>query len=119
MFTDQEFGLGTFEVAVMLLTHPERLTDCNDLWIDVPGNEYSPVAGGHFDNAPYFSFNDGKVKFNVNWTDNANTNYGSASAFLPKCLPVKSVFLFGAFQFSNFLDPTPGHPSDFLKFLLK
>jgi hypothetical protein len=38
-------------------------------------------ASGHFDNAPYFNFNDGCVKFNANRVDNANANYGSASAF--------------------------------------
>ena len=43
-----------------------------------------PDADGHFDNAPYFNFNDGKVRFNTNWTDNANANYGSVSAFLPQ-----------------------------------
>ena len=46
----------------------------------------NPDADGQFDNAPYFNFNDGKVKFNTNWVDNANDNYGSASAFLPKSL---------------------------------
>lgn len=38
-------------------------------------------ADGNFDNAPDFNFNDGKVKFDTNWSDNANANYGSASAF--------------------------------------
>lgn len=46
-----------------------------------------PDADGDFSNAPIFNFNDGKVKFNANWFDNANENYGSASAFLSKSLP--------------------------------
>lgn len=29
------------------------------------------------------NFNDGKVKFNTNRTDNANENYGSVSCWLP------------------------------------
>jgi len=45
-----------------------------------------PDADGDFNNAPYFNFNDDKVKFNTNYVDNANKNYGSASAFLPKSL---------------------------------
>ena len=45
-----------------------------------------PDAGGQFTHAPYFNFNDGHVKFNTNWVDNANDNYGSASGFLPLCL---------------------------------
>ena len=45
-----------------------------------------PDADGQFDNAPNFNFNDGRVKFDTNWVDNANDNYGSVSAFLPKSL---------------------------------
>ncbi len=43
-----------------------------------------PDADGQFDNAPYFNFNDGKVKFDTNRFDNANDKYGAASVFLPK-----------------------------------
>ena len=49
------------------------------------GDNY-PEADGDFSKSPYFNFNDGKVKFNANWYDNANENYGSASAFLSKSL---------------------------------
>ena len=48
-----------------------------------------PNADSQLDNAPYFNFNDGKVKFDTNWSDNANDNYGSVSAFLPKSLLIK------------------------------
>lgn len=34
-----EFGLGVYEVAIMLLLHPERLTHTCDLWIDCCGDE--------------------------------------------------------------------------------
>ncbi len=38
-----------------------------------------------FDHAPIFNFNDDKLKFNTNWSDNANDNYGSASGWaVPK-----------------------------------
>jgi len=40
-------------------------------------------ADGQADKAPYLNFNDGKVKFNTNWTDNANENYGAVSCWLP------------------------------------
>ena len=46
----------------------------------------NPDSDVRFDNAPYFNFNDGKVKFDTNWFDNANDNYGSASGFVPKSL---------------------------------
>jgi len=50
------------------------------------GSNKAPKADGDFSNAPYWNFNDGKLKFNSNWIDNANPNYGSASAALPVCL---------------------------------
>ena len=50
------------------------------------GREQYPDDDGQFDNAPYFNFNDGKLKFDTNWSDNATANYGSSSGFLPKCL---------------------------------
>ena len=46
----------------------------------------NPDADGDFSNAPIFNFNDGKLKFDANKVDNANDNYGSASAFFPKSL---------------------------------
>ena len=46
-----------------------------------------PDADDRFDHAPIFNFNDGKVKFDTNWYDNANDNYGSVSVFVPKFLP--------------------------------
>jgi hypothetical protein len=48
-----------------------------------------PDADGDFSNAPIFNFDDGKVKFDTKWFDNANENYGSASAFLSKSLNSK------------------------------
>lgn len=60
-----------------------------------------PDADGNFSNAPYFNFNDGKVKFDTNYVDNANENYGSASAFLPKSLFTrKGIFFKMPFLFS-------------------
>lgn len=43
-------------------------------------------ADGKWSNAPIFNFNDDKLKFDTNWTDNANSNYGSVSGFVPKSL---------------------------------
>ncbi len=50
------------------------------------GQRQHPDARGTFDNAPYVNFNDGQLKSDTNWTDNANDNYGSVSGFLPKSL---------------------------------
>ncbi len=45
-----------------------------------------PDADGDFSNAPIFNFDDDGVKFDTKWFDDANENYGSASAFLSKSL---------------------------------
>ena len=50
------------------------------------GEGIIPDADGQFDNAPYFNFNEGKLKFDTNWISNVNDNYGTASGFLPKSL---------------------------------
>ncbi len=45
-----------------------------------------PDADGRFSKAPYFNFNDDKLKFDTKDVDNANDNYGSVSGLLPKSL---------------------------------
>lgn len=40
-----------------------------------------PEANGQATHAPYFNFNDDKLKFDTNDVDNPNDNYGSASGF--------------------------------------
>jgi hypothetical protein len=48
------------------------------------GRGQNPDGDGKFVNAPIFNWNDGKLHFNTNWTNNANKQYGSASGFAPK-----------------------------------
>ena len=86
VFTANEFGLGAFAVGIMLLTHPERLQDSNDLWIDCAGDEFAPDVGGRFTLAPCFGFalfRVGLVEFYTRWVGIAYDVYGSASGFLP------------------------------------
>ena len=75
-----EFGLGAFSVGVMLLTHPDRLMNFDDLWIDCAGDEYSPGNSSQFEYAPFFFYDD-KVKFFTCWFGNALDKSGSASGF--------------------------------------
>ena len=84
VFTANEFGLGAFEIGCMLLTHPERLQNYDDLWIDCAGNEYSPAADGDFSFAPFFVFSGGGVGFDAFWFGPAGVYCGSASGFLPQ-----------------------------------
>jgi hypothetical protein len=75
-----EFGLGAFAIGIMLLTHPERLMNYDDLWIDCAGDDYSCDADGLFGNAPYFGFGDDGVGFGTSDVASADGSYGSASA---------------------------------------
>lgn len=77
-----EFGLGAFAVGIMLLTHPERLVDLNDLWIDCAGDEYSPSIDSRFVIAPFFSFRGRKLGFAADWFGRTRADCGSASGFL-------------------------------------
>ena len=79
-----EFGLGAFAVGIMLLTHPERLVDYENLWAVCAGDEFAPDAVGRFPGAPYFEFNDDGVGFGAGQVSLADGSYGSASGFLPQ-----------------------------------
>ena len=82
MFADGEFGLGPYEVGIILLTHPERLRKSEDLGIACAGCEYSPVARGKLSEGLYFNWHRGELSF-----DNYGIGYsfrilGSASGFV-------------------------------------
>ena len=79
-----EFGLGTFAVGIMLLTHPERLQHYDDLWIDCAGDKFAPDAAGQFVDAPYLNFYDGEVQFYTYRVSDFYADDGSASGFLPQ-----------------------------------
>ncbi len=48
-----------------------------------------PDSDVRFVHAPCFNFNGGKIKFDTNYVDNANDNYGSASGLVPKSLLIR------------------------------
>ena len=81
-FYDNEFGLSNFTVGTMLLTHPEREVEWEQLHIDCSGDEYSPGADGQFVNAPFFNWSGGGLLFSSYWTSFASKRCGSASGFL-------------------------------------
>lgn len=84
LFTSSEFGLGAFQIACMLLTHPERLQHYDDLWVDCAGDEFDSGADGDFSGAPFFNFYGGKVEFVTGWGSFPHAHRGSGSAFLPQ-----------------------------------
>lgn len=77
-----EFGLGIYEIAVMLLLSPNRLHAYHDLWIDAPGDEWRPDTTGIFVYAPYLGFYRDKVHFGCRKVHAAGEGCGSASAFV-------------------------------------
>jgi len=82
--TAGEVGLGAFAIGIMILTHPERLKNVDDLWIDCAGDEFSPDADGDFSEAPDFEFDDGRVEFGAGDVSHVYEFCGSASWFLPQ-----------------------------------
>jgi len=83
--TSGETGLGAFVVGCMLLTHPERLQNLNDLWVDLPGDEFAPGADGVFSWSPVFYWDDGRLGFASSDVDFAfGVYFGSASGFPPQ-----------------------------------
>lgn len=81
LMKDSEFGMGAFEAAIMLLTHPERLAHYDDLWVDCAGDGYSWEADGHFENTPYFCFDGGKLRFGTYMVSLPDDSFGSVSGF--------------------------------------
>ena len=81
VFSEQEFGLGAFDVGIMMLTHPDRLNNEGDLWIDCAGDEYAPLADDAFTQAPFFHFLENMLKFGVGHFFYAFATGGSVSGF--------------------------------------
>lgn len=84
VFGAKEFGLDSFVVGCIILTHPERLNDPNVLWIDCAGSERAPRAGDAFAGVSYWSFDDGRLEFSSDRISPPNGDYGSASGVRPE-----------------------------------
>lgn len=83
VFMANEFGLGAFAIGIMLLTHPEREVQWEQLHVDCAGDEFAPDADGDFSDAPvFFYFSGSEVRFGAGWYGCADGGCGSASAFL-------------------------------------
>lgn len=81
-FRANEFGLGSFATGCMLLTHPKRLQQFDELEFDCGGDEYNWGADGGWSRCPYFYFRGGRVKFSAGRVDDVRRSVGSASGFL-------------------------------------
>jgi hypothetical protein len=79
-----EFCLGVFAIASMLLTHPERLSTGESLMLDCGGDEYSPRADYTFDRVPLFDFDISGIEFSIFYEDRARNLWGTPTGFLFK-----------------------------------
>jgi hypothetical protein len=79
-----EYGLGAFAIASMLLTHPERLSTAATLMIDCSGDEYSAHGDYTFDRVPLFDYDISGVEFSIFYEDRARNLWGTPTAFLFK-----------------------------------
>lgn len=81
-----EFGLGIFAIACMLLTHPERLSSGDTLMIDCGGDEYSPRTDYTFDRVPLFDYDLSGIEFSIFYEDRARNLWGTPTGFLYKAV---------------------------------
>jgi hypothetical protein len=79
-----EFCLGAFAVASLLITHTERLSVGDSLMIDCGGDQYSPRADYTFDRVPLFDFDISGIEFSIFYEDRARNLWGSPTGFLYK-----------------------------------
>ena len=83
-FASNEFGLGTFHIGCMALSHPERYVRFEELDTDCAGDEFAPDADGGFSRAPVFCFVDGRLGFSTCDVSSAGDICGSVSGFVPQ-----------------------------------
>ncbi len=79
-----EFGLGVFSFACMLLTHSERLSTGDALMVDCGGDEYSVRGDYQFDRVPLFDYDIGGIEFSIFYEDRARNLWGTPTGFLYK-----------------------------------
>jgi len=79
-----EFGLGVFAFACILLTHPERLSATDTLMVDCCGDEYSMRGDYTFDRVPLFDYDLAGIEFSIFYEDRARNLWGSPTGFLYK-----------------------------------
>lgn len=79
-----EYALGVFEIACLLLTHPERLSTEDTLMIDCGGDEYSVRGDYTFDRVPLFDFDMAGIEFSIFYEDRARNLWGTPTGFLYK-----------------------------------
>ena len=79
-----EFGLGVFAFACILLTHPERLSSSDTLMIDCSGDEYSVRGDSTFDRVPLFDYDISGIELSIFYEDRSRNLWGTPTGFVYK-----------------------------------
>jgi hypothetical protein len=83
VLVENEFGLGVYEVAIMLLLHSDRLSESHDLAIECIGDEYEEIVKDDGHATPVFRVFHGDVlEFADGPAFYARSDTGAATAFL-------------------------------------
>ncbi len=77
-----EFGLDTFTLAVLLLTHPERFEGNGGLWVYALGDELDSDADGSHEHLPSFGKSLHRVRLLYGFEKVGGARSGGASGFL-------------------------------------
>jgi len=81
VFAVKEYGLTSVAGGSIVLVHPERLVRCEELDMDMAGDEFSVGGDGQFGRAPFFHFLD-EARFGSRVVSFPSGVYGSASGFV-------------------------------------
>ncbi len=82
MMDSNEFGLGAFATAILLLLHPERMCNAESLMLDASGDEYSMHCNGEFTRVPLFDFGISGLEFSIFYRERARPMWGTPSGFV-------------------------------------
>ena len=85
LYDESEFGLGPYESAALLVSHPNRITGLGQLYIDCSGCIYSPTASGQFVYCLGFDWDSDYDHLHLNYysVDDVDSVFGSLSGFRP------------------------------------
>lgn len=79
---ESEFPLDLFSCAIALLTHPERLSSKEDLYLDAAGDCFDDTGDKTYDKVMSFRIRpDGYLELDSDWTDYVFQRGGAASGF--------------------------------------
>ncbi len=87
MMDSNEFGLGAFATAILILMHPERVCRAETLMIDASGDEYSILGNGEFERVPLFDVGMSGLEFSIFHRDRARGMWGTPSGFVVEAVP--------------------------------